>query len=270
MTQHIVDPSEVLLELGLSASVTEEQRAMVLLAITDAEGAIRRCIRYDPTLGQHVEYHPQQSYQSQGGRGIWEVTEERAVLRQVSEAATSELQLQHIPIRYATDSTRFQVWLDYDGRFGSRSGSFADSTKKTMGDDFWPNADGFDDDGQAVCHDGIVRALGMWPTTPGTVKLSYWAGYSDDELRGRSSNLDATPIWQTAREEAARRVRRMLAMKSGALGVPAGVKSSESLGDYSYTLDSGLLTQLIGGGELTQSSTERLSDFVNMGFILGS
>lgn len=267
----IVDPSEVLLDLGLSTAVTEEERAVVESAILRAEGAIREYIRYDPVLGVHTEFHPQQPFQAQISRGIWEVMEQRAVLRQVSEAATNELQLRHLPVRetLVLGVSQLQVWVDYDGRSGSQATSFRASTKKTEGPDFWANYDSYDSAGLRLCRDGVLRTIGLWPTTPGTVKVSYYAGYSSKELHGQDSAVSAVPIWTTVLEEAKRRVRRAMMVRKGRIGWLAGVLQSEGLGDYNYSVNQNSLQQLFSG-ELMAESRERLSEFVNWGISLGA
>jgi hypothetical protein len=129
--------------------------------------------------------------------------------------------------------------------------------------------DGDDSAGEAICRDGVIRALGLWPTTAGTVKVTYNAGYTDDELRGRDKLLDASPIWKSAKAEAARYARKMWVTRSGRLGLIAGVPTSEGLGDYNYSMDGKSIASLMDG-DLTAESIERLSPFINLGYELGS
>jgi hypothetical protein len=192
--------------------------------------------------------------------------EYRATLRQVSEAATNELQLQHLPLR---GNPLVGVNVDYDGRSDARSGSFPTSSQKVCGQDFWPNYDLRDSYGDLLCRDGVLRTIGLWPTTPGTVKVQYTAGYTERELRGEDSVIDASPIWETMMVESVRRARRVLIMKKGVLGLPAGIRSNESFGDYSYGADAETTKRLFGG-DLLAESKERLSEWVNWGFSLGS
>ncbi len=262
----IVDASEVLLKLGMSGTVTEEERALVGQALAEVEGSVRKYLRYDPCKAERTEFHPQQPFQAQISRGIWEVMEQRATLRQVAEAATNELQLQCLPVR---GDPLVVVRRDYDGRSESRSGSFPDSSVLVIGQDFWPNYDILDVGGIKVCRDGILRTIGLWPTTSGTVKVTYTAGYSADEFRGKDPTVDGSPIWSAVIQETCRAVRRAVAMKKGLLGLPAGVKTSESLGSYSYSLD-GQSTKELFEGDLMGSTKEKLSEYVNFGWSLGS
>ena len=190
--------------------------------------------------------------------------EQRAVLRQVSEAATNELQLQCLPVRSVVE-----VRVDYDGRSGSRTGSFPTSGIKRQGQDYWANRDVIDGSGNPVCRDGVLRTIGLWPTTPGTVKVEYTAGYSDAEFRGEDGVVDASPIWASILDETCRRVRYVLGMKKGTRGLPMGVMSNESLGEYSYSMDAESVKRL-QSGTLLPDTVNRLSSFVNWGWSLGS
>lgn len=259
----IISASEVLAELGI-ASPTSIETAIVNNAIIKAHGAVRRALGYDPVRAERTEYHPQMPFQAQISRGIWEVMEQRAVLRQVSESATNELQLQHLPVRSVAE-----VRVDYNGRSGTASGSFGTSTIRVQGVSYWPNFDCLDSSGNAVCRDGVLRTLGLWPTTPGTVKVKYTAGYTAAELRGGDPILNAEPIWEACLDEAVRRARRVLAMAKGSAGVPASLMQSENLGDYSYSADVGSLARLFDG-DLAHENAARLMDFVNLGFAIGA
>lgn len=260
----IADVAEVLLELGLSSSVTDEERAVASVMLTRAEGAVRKVLRYDPTQQSRTEFYPRQDYNASSGRFIWETSDTQAFIRRVSEAATDELQVQHIPVR---STPAIQLFIDYDGRSGARDGAFASDTLKVEGDDFWPNYDGEDSDGNSLCRDGIIRSIGSWPTTAGSVKIVYTGGYSDSELHGQDAIIDASPILNAVIEEARRRVEKMFVRKKSSLvGFAAGPKTSESLGDYSYSVDASSASKLYGGdNDLLPATIESLQEFVHYG-----
>jgi hypothetical protein len=261
----IADISEVLLELGLSSSSTEEERAVVSQAIARAEASVNHHLRYDPVQRMRTEYYPQQVLSYQPREGVWEADANQAYLRDLSEASTSELQLKHIPIRSIAS-----LHIDYDGRGGAQVGSFAAETLKVEGTDYWPNYDGVDSGGSKLCKDGILRSIGRWPQTPGTVKVVYMAGYTAAELRGQDLVVNAGQIVEAVVVEACRRVRRMFAMKkrTGA-GFAPGIVTSESLGDYSYSIDASSASRLTSGSsDLSAEAVDLLSGFVNWGWEL--
>jgi hypothetical protein len=262
----IVDVSEVLLELGLSGSSTEEERALASVAVVKAEGDVKRYLKYDPVQTSRTEYYPIVNL-NQNRVGVWEANDSSAYLRRFNEAVGNELQVKHIPIRA---TTAIQLWIDYDGRFGTKSGSFAAATLKTEGEDYWPNYDGVDDASSAICRDGLIRSIGLWPTEPGSVKITYTAGYNDAELHGQDSLVDASPIVSAIISEAARKVKKALVnAKSDSVGWAGGPFTSESLGDYSYSIDSSTSNRLFGSSVgLTTESKEMLRDFVHWGYSL--
>jgi hypothetical protein len=111
----------------------------------------------------------------------------------------------------------------------------------------------------------------LWPTTAGSVKVVYTAGYSQTELRGQDALVDAGPIWEACVDEAVRRARKIfLQMKNSRVGWLSGPMTSENLGDYSYSVDASSISKLFGSAtDLTTESKEKLSSFVNWGYALG-
>ncbi len=259
----IVDISSVLLELGLSDAATDKERAVAISAIARAESAVKRFLRYDPVQRTRTEYYPQSNVNPQSAEAVWEASEggTTAFLRSTVDAGSSELQLQHLPIRSITS-----LYIDYDGRAGTRTGGFAAESLKAEGTDYWANFDAVDDDGNKLCRDGIVRSEGMWPATAGTVKIIYVAGYTAAELHGQATLVDASAVTEAVVAEASRRARRTFMMeKKTGVGFVAGTITSENLGDYSYSVDpSSAGLQL--AGELMPETKEILSGYVNWGF----
>jgi len=270
----IADISDVLLMLGLSSGPTEEQRALAQFSINAAEAAVARYLKYHPALAQRTEFYPNMEKSTSSREGVWETNDQEAFIRQLSEAATSELQVSNIPIRASDElgANPIDLRIDYDGRAGTRSGAFAVETKKVEGVDFWPNYNAIDANGYSVCMDGLVRSEGRWPTTAGAVKIVYMAGYTQDEFRGNGGNIDAYPIYEAVVDESVRRVKKILtrAFRYGA-GLGVGPLTSENLGDYSYSADTATLQKLVGtDADLLQETQIKLQEFVNWGAALAS
>ncbi len=265
---NIVDISSVFLELGLSSTCTDTERAICEAALRKAEGAVRRHLQYDPVKRSRTEFYPQSNHAMNSTGHVWEANATQAYARQVSESASTELQVQHIPIR---SDTAIELYIDYDGRSGSKATSFPASSQKTEGTDYWANYQGNDDNGNALCRDGILRSIGLWPSEAGAVKIIYTAGYTVAELQGEGILVDASPIWESVLDEAVRRAKKVfLQMKSTAVGWIAGPVVSENLGDYSYSIDAAMATKLVGpNADLTTDAKERLESFVNWGYSLG-
>lgn len=260
----IVTIAEVLLELGLSNEVTDEERAIIGTSLNRAEGAIRKYLRYDPVQRTRTEFYPQtNNYHLH--KFVWEVTDVIAYQRSLTNANSEELQVQHLPIRNVTT-----LAIDHDGRSGTRDGSFGSETEKVEGSDFWPNYDGVDGDGNSICRDGIVKSVGLWSQASGSIKIIYDAGYTQDEFRGEVPLVDASPIWDAVVQEASRRTKKAFVwQKNSGTGFTSGPLSSEKLGDYSYRIDSTVSNSLFGGRwDLLPETMQMLADYVNWGLVL--
>jgi hypothetical protein len=265
----IVDASEIELLLGLAGTITEQERAVCQWAIGRAESAVKRFLKYDPVRRSRTEYYPQEDVPQAGREGVWEASDTEAYVRRLSEASTDVLLVRHIPIR---SSPAIELRIDYDGRSGTRAGSFGAGTVQTEGTDFWPNYDGLDADGNQICRDGMVNSEGLWPTIAGTVQIVYSGGYTQAELHGQDAVVDAGSIGEAVQDEAVRRVKKVFLTMKRTTGFVAGPFSSENLGDYSYSigLSSGVLDKMYGdSNDLMPSSREKLSDFVNIGWVVG-
>jgi len=264
----IVDPAEVFLEMGLSASVSEEERAITLGAITKAEGAVKRFLGYDPVQRLRTEFYPMQDYSSNYQGGVWEASDTQAFFRRTIEEATSELLVRHIPIRALP---AIDLRIDIDARSGTRAGSFAAETLRVEGEDYWPNYDQSDSDGSGFCSDGMFRSFGLWPTEAGSVRIIYTAGYTNEEMHGQDASVDASPIYDAVMNESRRLVEKAFVRMKTVRGFLAGPITSESLGDYSYSADGSLAAKLYGDAkDLMDASKMALESFVNMGWRLAS
>jgi len=270
----IVDSSQVILMLGLSASITEEERAMIQSVITMAEGSVRRHLQYDPVMALRTEYYPQADFTLTGRQAVWEVDTNDAFLRRLSEVAVDELQVRHLPVRELDEdgNNAIDLRIDFDARSGTKSGSFAAATQKTEGEDFYPNYDLQDSNSRKVCRDGIIRSQGRWPSVAGSVRITYVGGYTDAELNGQDANIDASPIMEAVLDESIRRMQKAISrQKKTSVGFVGGPFSSETLGDYSYSLDTAILTTLIGSTwDIMPETAIKLQDFVNYGFAMAS
>lgn len=259
----IIGDEAVLLELGLSSSPTDEERAIVQQAVVKAEGAVMKFLGYDPSQQSRTEFYPQMNFDLVGGQSVWEANDTEAYERRVSSSSTDELQLKHVPIR---SSPAIDLRIEYDGRFGTKAGAFAASCLKVEGVDFWAQYDSLDSAGNKICNDGILRSIGLWPSEPGAVKIVYTAGYSNAELEGQDSIVDASPIMDAIVEEALRRAKKVLTMwrKNSRSGHIAGTVTSETLGEYSYSISGSVMDKLLSSGSLSLESREKLQPFCLM------
>ena len=256
----IADISEILLEMGLSDTVTETQRAIVQEALRGANSAVIQRLGYDPKMAQRTEYYPQDDFRRSGSLGIWEVSDTQAYVRQLSQYVTNELQVKHIPIR----GDIIFLSIDYDGRFDTRTNAFP--TPLIQGTDYFPQFESFDSSNKRVCSDGIIRSFGRWPDLPGSVKITYNAGYTAEEFRGQDAVIDASPIFEAVKDETVRRIHKIFARMKKRLGI-VGPFTSEGMGDYNYSINTEAINRLISGTmDLLPETEQKLSKFIRMDF----
>ncbi len=256
-----------ILELGIEASGTSEEIAIVKAAVRKAWSAISGFLRYDPALNETTEILPAKDRRLFNASGMWEISGQQAHFRRTGTQASAELQLGRIPVR---SEPCVQVWISHDGRFGTKAGAFGSGDLKTEGQDFWPQYTTEDSSGDLICIDGILRSMGRWPSEPGSIKVVYTAGYIDDELMGDDPAIDASAILDVAVEETMRRAKKAFVLwkKNAKTGHNAGTITSENLGDYSYSISGGVMDQLLSSGGLTGEMREKLQPFVHWGLDL--
>jgi hypothetical protein len=242
----IVSEDTLKLLLGLSSSITDEEQSFLTLIHPQAEVIVKDYIGYDPEQKDHTEYLPRHSHSGGAGYadvgGEWLTTATTAYWS--SSMGASSLQLTHLPLRSITT-----VHVDRDARQGDRATAFADSTLWTVADDYWGDWDQED-----VGMSGQLKSYGRWPSSPGTVKVVYRAGYSPTELAGTAatSSVDGDTITTAGVSGAgiamavqstvvAAFTRAMGMRKKTAAGWTPGPLLSERLQDYTYTVDKSAL-----------------------------
>lgn len=236
----IVTQGEVRVALGLTGDLSDADRAIMSMVIQKTDAKVRNVLRYNPERSVHTNrlYPVSEGRSASSSGGIWDVNEggTRATLQTAGGGDT--LQLTHLPIRQVTVLSE-----DRAANAGKASGAFG--TTLTEGTDFyvdWEVANlGIDgataNDG--ISYSGLIYRIGsQWPVRARTVRVTYYAGYTADELRGLSGELDGVNIHTAAVMTAAATYKRWKAIgSSGAAGiVVAGVIESERMGEYSYKM----------------------------------
>lgn len=271
----IVTQGEVRVSLGLTGSLSDADRAVLQLAMDKADAKVRNVLRYDPERKVHTNrLYPVMDSRARGSSGSWDVVGNRAVLQR--SGGGDELQLTHLPVRQIGTLSE-----DPSANAGKASGSFA--TALTEGTDYYTDWDvaSLGSDG-AVANDGIsytgivYRTGSSWPSRARSVQVTYYAGYTADEFRALSGELDGTNIHEAALMIAAATYKRWKALGlTGTSGtLVAGIIQEETMGEYSYKLkdsDEGVIGGISDVSamkvEVPTAAAIALSSHINIGVL---
>lgn len=136
------------------------------------------------------------------------------------------LQLRHVPLR--PQANNITVYEDWTGYFGQMPGSFAAPALEFGVDYFLKVEEPAQNGNLPLCWSGqLVRRTFWWPNIPGSIKISYVAGFSDGELAGRYS------VFKTACLETLADL--YLRAKAVGLGHFSDIKSESDGGGVSVT-----------------------------------
>lgn len=273
----IINEAELRAALGLMPTMSDTEMARLMLAMVGGHAAIKKFLKYDPEqrVG-NAELYPRNDTLGDGDlEGEWDInpTHTRAVF-EARRGFHKYLQLARIPIRAISD-----LRVDPSAKFGQQSGDFASSTQWSQGTEY---AVEWDEEG--VCRSGCLIATGAWPSSPGTVRVTYRAGYSPLEFAGAATSdetdgagimtkagVDASPIKAGTLIACMAKYHTLASWsKSQLTGVlTPGPKASERMGDYSYTLADGARAALITGMglELPPEAAQYLEEFRHYGLI---
>ena len=191
----IVDLSEIILYLGLQATLTDADNGLLTMLKTHVENDARRYVRHNITQpeDEYIEFHPRTD-RTRFGAEIVELSGDIVTLQQ-SSIGGNIIQLDHIFVRSITE-----VREDFDGYFGIESGDFPASTALTEGTDFYMRVEeSIGSPATDLNKTGhLIRRSGNWPSRAGTVKVTYNAGFTATELDSDYSDIKLTIIKEVA------------------------------------------------------------------------
>ena len=216
----IVSNSELLVALLKDVdTISEQHQAALTLFHRLVEASVRKFLGFDPCYQQHVQFLPIQR----------------------RRFPTRSLQLPNFPVRRISS-----LIVDENGYSGQAPNAFtSDNGAETLtaGVDYYltgvtsgmGGTNGLDADDIFSATGIVERVDGYWPMIQGSVKVTYWAGYTVQELRGFGDYHFGGIIKKATVEALLWNFRQVLAQAKAAGGV-GSVKTSETMGDYSYTI----------------------------------
>ncbi len=245
----IVDISEIIIYLGLQATLTDADHGLLTMLKTHVENDARRYVRHNITQpsSDYVEFHPRTD-RTRFGAEIVELSGDVVTLQQ-SSIGGNIIQLDQIFVRSITE-----VRVDFDAYFGIESGDFPASTLLTEGTDYYmPVEESIGSPATNLNKTGhLIRRSGNWPSRGGTVKATYNAGFTATELDSDYSDIKLTII-----KEVVFRFKESKTMG----GVEAGfgpLKSFSIGGEIAVTFDTASDATKTGRSGMLRESERRL------------
>lgn len=158
-----------------------------------------------------------------------------------------------LPSPYVKSIT--SVFVDLGAIAGNGTSDFPVSSELDPETDFYLEVENSVSGGVTFSKSGgLIRVGQPWPSTGGTVKVTFVSGFDADDLAGSFYELKSAIITECALKW----VARQRFANPGA----AGTLRQEKLGDYSYTLsDSADMAVALGGG-----ISRQLIDFLNVDY----
>lgn len=172
------------------------------------ESAARKFVRHGITQQSYTEFHrktdigPRDDYGVT--TGVFELIGEKVYTPSRYNHHGEYLQLDNGFVRSVAS-----VYEDFNAEFGQGSGDFPESTLLTAATDYTIELDesGLSKSGR------LIRIQRGWSTKPGTIKVTYTAGFAASELDGEWSHLKLALL-----EDLAEAFNSARAQKSGGFG----------------------------------------------------
>ncbi len=240
----IISRAEIVAALGLGATISDADSGLVELLKRIVENEARRYCRHEITqlATPYVHLLPAALLAETGGTLL--ERESGAALGLRDNGSSCILQL---PVPFVR-SASLEVRVDLNAAAGQAAGAFGNDTLLTSGSDYYLDVDepGLSRSGQ------LVRISGGWPTRPRTVRVSYFAGFTADELDGPYSDIKGAILDEVC--------ARFQSAKSRQGNGSAGSIQSESIGgEYSVTYD----TRTFDAAPLKPETRDRLAPYVS-------
>ena len=230
--------AEVETWLGITTTITEGERGLLNMLLPSAEAAVKKYIGYDPVQATRTEYYPLGPFRHSDDEAETIDVQGGVAVFQGTRYDDNILILNHLPVRSITT-----LYEDRDARAGQGSNPFPAGSLLTAGTQYY-----LDLTASGISKSGFVYRVGSgWPNVPGSVKITYVAGYSAQELAGQSTDgPDASDLKMATVLTVAKAFATAKTIQAGSSGSPFGVLASENLGDYGYSVDAMSASRLFG------------------------
>lgn len=238
MATILANSNAILARLGITAGEGNPDRDLVVGDLWPAmEAAVKQYLGYDPTARTVTEYLPSRdgSMMEEPLDPMYAKTSAGSLVLENGGGSNPDIFVSSLPLRSVT--SLYENPGAWEG--GTSGGDWPASTLLREGSDFIVD---YSEPGLSMsgC---IRRRAGSWSAQRRSVKVTYAAGLSADELAG-----DYYPIRDALMLAIQRRFLSIVSLrKSSVTGAAGGIVSAETIGDWSVQYDSASL-QAMGLG----------------------
>ena len=161
--------------LGKRSLISDDDSDQLADLIPIAQSLVERHIGYRIEQASYTDFYPRVDADGSIPLSSPQLDSNAAGKVFFREGVGSVLVLDNLPVRSITS-----IYEDSNGYFGQVSGAFDASTLLVAGEDYFliTERTGFSQSGQ------VVRRSGSWSRSPGSIKATYSAGYTTEELSG--------------------------------------------------------------------------------------
>jgi len=174
LPKSIVTIEECAAYMSVGATISDANRGLLTMLIPMVENAVRAYLRHDITqpTSAYVEFYPQYERDAHEDYSFLAISDDKVYYDTGTDSGRL-LYLNNLFVRSITE-----IREDEDARFGQGSSDFAASSILTAGTDYYMQLDS-----AGMSKYGIVHRVNRdWSTLPGTIKVTYVAGWTADEL----------------------------------------------------------------------------------------
>jgi hypothetical protein len=255
----IISLYELSIAIGLSDVPTSGSTIETLAnrAIAASIQAVKDFCRNDIEYAQHTEYYPTGT-EGHGSRCFSDALMfDRGSSSRYSETSrfNSVIQLKNTPVY----TNSLLVYEQADARYGQTQNSFGDSTLLTVGLDYYldinaiisvptynPVDGSISNVSTPVSYTGHLYRNGSWPRESGSIKVTYFGGWRFQPLAALFNPGASPPSYATIKEAVLITATKAYREMSSLAKNESGPKTSENIGQYSYSIDSSLLQRMLG------------------------
>lgn len=174
----ILTNDEILTHLQLTGVITSLQQAVLTQLRPACERLVKEFVGYEIEQASHTEYLPTFNRSIEGDQLVegYEGSPAGAIPAYWGSSDGRIMYLTQLPVRSVTSLyENLSAW-------STAGGSWPAANLLSEGPDFWIDYDSSLSGGDVCWSGALIRQYGVWPRERRTVKITYVAGLSADEL----------------------------------------------------------------------------------------